>query len=69
MVDVSYVTLPGWQTPITSTISYDALPVNCKKYITFIEEFLSVPIEWIGIGPARENMLKKGGNIGEMATK
>lgn len=58
-VDVTYVTLPGWQSPITSASSFDALPDNCKRYISFIEDFLGVPIEWIGVGPERRSMLKK----------
>jgi len=59
-VTVKYVTLPGWETPITGITSYDALPEACKKYIAFIEEFLDgVPIEWIGVGPARQSMLVK----------
>lgn len=58
-VEVSYATLPGWKEPITSITSFDALPENCKKYIAFIEDFLGVPIEWIGVGPGRESMLKK----------
>ncbi|KAL1744967.1 Adenylosuccinate synthetase [Schizophyllum fasciatum] len=58
-VDVEYVTLPGWQTSISSITSYDALPANCKQYIAFIEEFLHAPIEWIGVGPGRESMLRK----------
>ena len=58
-VEVSYVTLPGWKEPITSVTSFHTLPENCKKYIAFIEDFLSAPIEWIGVGPGRESMLKK----------
>ncbi|OCH92243.1 Adenylosuccinate synthetase [Obba rivulosa] len=58
-VEVEYVTLPGWKTSISSMTTFDALPDNCKKYIGFIEEFLGVPIEWIGVGPGRESMLKK----------
>lgn len=58
-VQVEYVTLPGWKTSIASITSYDALPENCKKYIDFIEKFLGIPIEWIGVGPGRESMLKK----------
>lgn len=57
-VEVEYVTLPGWQSSIASTADYDTLPVNCKKYIEFVEEFLKVPIEWIGVGPGREAMIK-----------
>ena len=58
-VDVVYAVLPGWRESIVSTKTYSELPENCKKYIVFIEEFLGVPIEWIGVGPGRESMLKK----------
>ncbi|OSD08269.1 Adenylosuccinate synthetase [Trametes coccinea BRFM310] len=58
-VDVVYVTLPGWKQSITSATTFEELPENCKKYIEFIEKFLNVPIEWIGVGPGRESMVKK----------
>ncbi|PCH37653.1 Adenylosuccinate synthetase [Wolfiporia cocos MD-104 SS10] len=58
-VDVVYVTLPGWKASIASTSSLAELPENCKKYIGFIEEQLDVPVEWIGVGPGRQSMLKK----------
>jgi adenylosuccinate synthase len=62
-VSVVYVTLPGWKTPISSITSSDNLPDNCKKYVGFIENFLGTPIEWIGVGPGRESMLKKMGML------
>lgn len=58
-VDVMYVTLPGWQTTIASARSFEELPDNCKKYVGFIEKYLAVPIEWIGVGPGRESMIQK----------
>jgi adenylosuccinate synthase len=58
-VEVSYVILPGWRMSIAAVSSYEDLPENCKKYITFIEEYLKVPIEWIGVGPERGNMIRK----------
>lgn len=58
-VEVSYVTLPGWRASIEKATTFDELPENCKKYIYFIESFLGVPVEWIGVGPARESMVKK----------
>jgi adenylosuccinate synthase len=58
-VEVVYETLPGWQESIVNVTSYDALPEKCKAYIAFIEKTLGVPIEWIGVGPGRESMLKK----------
>jgi adenylosuccinate synthase len=58
-VEVSYVTLPGWKTSVGAVTSYGELPENCKKYVRFIEEYLNVPIEWIGVGPERESMIRK----------
>ncbi|KAG6371939.1 Adenylosuccinate synthetase [Boletus reticuloceps] len=62
-VEVMYETLPGWQTPITTATSYEDLPDNCKRYVEFIADFLGTPIEWIGVGPERESMLRKGNRI------
>ncbi|KAE9410571.1 Adenylosuccinate synthetase [Gymnopus androsaceus JB14] len=58
-VTVEYVTLPGWKSSIGSITNYEALPPNCKKYVEYIEEFLKVPVQWIGVGPGRESMIKK----------
>ncbi|KZV97661.1 P-loop containing nucleoside triphosphate hydrolase protein, partial [Exidia glandulosa HHB12029] len=58
-VEVEYVTLPGWQTPIVDCKSFDQLPEACQKYVEYIEEWLKVKIEWIGVGPGRESMLRR----------
>ncbi|KAF5378280.1 hypothetical protein D9615_008713 [Tricholomella constricta] len=63
-VEVEYVTLPGWNTPITEITSYDALPENCRKYVEFIEGATGLPVEWIGVGPGRDSMLVKPPNPG-----
>lgn len=58
-VEVVYKTLPGWNTDITKVTLYADLPENAKKYLAFIEEYLGVPVQWVGTGPGRESMLKK----------
>ncbi|KAJ6482856.1 AMPSase 1 [Mycena vitilis] len=58
-VQVEYVTLPGWDESIAKVRRYEELPENCRKYVEFIEEFLKVPVEWIGVGPERDAMLSK----------
>ncbi|KDR80439.1 hypothetical protein GALMADRAFT_1199851 [Galerina marginata CBS 339.88] len=58
-VQVEYVTLPGWESSIEEVTSYDALPENCRKYVEFIEDFMKVPVKWIGVGPGRESMVTK----------
>ncbi|KAI0685046.1 Adenylosuccinate synthetase [Cytidiella melzeri] len=58
-VEVEYVTLPGWQSSIASVKTYADLPETCRRYIEFVEQYLGVPIEWIGVGPGRADMIHK----------
>lgn len=57
-VEVVYETLPGWNTAITGCRSFDDLPANAKAYVKFIEDFIGVPVQWVGVGPAREDTLQ-----------
>lgn len=56
-VEVEYVTFPGWNQDITKITDYEALPENAKKYLKYIEDFVGVPVEWVGTGPSRDSML------------
>ncbi|EER32969.1 adenylosuccinate synthetase [Candida tropicalis MYA-3404] len=58
-VEVVYKKFPGWEQDITGISKYEDLPENAKNYLKFIEEYLGVPIQWVGTGPARESMLEK----------
>jgi adenylosuccinate synthase len=58
-VDVKYTTLPGWEGDISLAKTFEELPGNCRKYVEFIESFLGVKVEWIGVGPARDSMIKR----------
>jgi adenylosuccinate synthase len=58
-VNVSYKTLPGWQTPTTGAKSYSDLPKNAQMYIEFIEGFVGIKVKYIGIGPGRQNMIMR----------
>ncbi|EMG49589.1 hypothetical protein SBY92_004541 [Candida maltosa Xu316] len=58
-VEVVYKKFPGWEQDITGIKKYEDLPENAKAYLKFIEEYLEVPIQWVGTGPARESMLEK----------
>lgn len=42
--------------PANKLLQYD-LPKQARAYIEFIEEFVGVPIGWIGTGPARDDMI------------
>ncbi|KDQ16362.1 hypothetical protein BOTBODRAFT_31048 [Botryobasidium botryosum FD-172 SS1] len=58
-VNVIFETLPGWKSDISSVRTFDELPEHCRKYVQFIEQYSGVPVEWIGVGPGREAMIKR----------
>ncbi|XP_032881750.1 adenylosuccinate synthetase isozyme 2 isoform X1 [Amblyraja radiata] len=57
-VKVQYVSLPGWNTSIAKSRTFEDLPANAKSYVRFIEGHLGVPVKWIGIGKSRELMIQ-----------
>jgi adenylosuccinate synthase len=57
-VEVIYTTLPGWKTDISTCKKFEDLPENCVSYIKFIEDFLGVKIQYIGVGPEREETIR-----------
>ncbi|HXE46104.1 MAG TPA: adenylosuccinate synthase [Conexibacter sp.] len=49
-----YVELPGWSEEIGEVRGVEELPENARRYLTFVEEFIGVPVVMIGVGPGRE---------------
>ena len=52
-----YITLPGWKTDIRGVTDYDALPENCKNYLSYIERVIETPLTIISTGPRREEII------------
>lgn len=50
-----YKEFEGWTEDISKIENFDDLPENCKKYIHFIEEFTSVRMSMVSVGPDRVN--------------
>lgn len=50
-------TLPGWNCDIRGIRQYEQLPVNCKKYIEFVEKQIGFPITMISNGPGRNEII------------
>uniref|UniRef100_A0A4W3K5Y1 Adenylosuccinate synthetase n=1 Tax=Callorhinchus milii TaxID=7868 RepID=A0A4W3K5Y1_CALMI len=57
-VEVQYVSVPGWSTSTASARTFEDLPVNAQNYVRFVEEYVGVPVKWIGIGKSRELMIQ-----------
>ena len=55
---MDYETLKGWKCDISSVRSFDKLPDESKTYIKRIETLLGVPVSWVGVGPARDAMIR-----------
>lgn len=52
-----YKTFKAWTDGINSCRTYDALEENFKTYITFLENYLEVPIKFISLGPDRDQTI------------
>jgi adenylosuccinate synthase len=55
------VELPGWDEDITGARSLDDLPPNARAYLDYIADYLGVPIVLVGVGPARDQVIRTGG--------
>jgi len=54
-----YQELPGWTQDLSSCITYDELPKNAKKYVEFMENNLDIPVEYVSVGPGRNQTIRK----------
>lgn len=52
-----YETLPGWKEDITKIRKFKDLPENCRKYVEFVEEKLSIKIKYVSVSPEREAVI------------
>jgi adenylosuccinate synthase len=52
-----YVELPGWSEELTDCRSVDALPPQARAYLDAIAEYTRVPIELVGVGPGRDQVI------------
>ncbi len=58
-VECIYESFPGWSEDISKAKSFEELPVNTQKYVKMIEEAAGVPVKWIGVGPKREETIRR----------
>lgn len=52
-----YEELPGWKTDLTKMTSEDEFPEEFNQYISFLEEFLEVPVSIVSVGPDRNQTI------------
>ena len=54
-----YREVPGWCEPIGDARSWDELPARCRDYVQLIEEEIGAPIDLIGVGPRRDQFVRR----------
>ena len=52
-----YETLPGWKCDITEARKWEDLPKAAQDYVTFIEEHVGCHIQYVSVGPEREQLI------------
>lgn len=52
-----YIELPGWQSDISNCKTFAELPANAQNYVHKIEELIGCPINSIGVGIRRDQMI------------
>jgi len=57
-IEVEYVTMPGWKSSTIMSRKFDELPINAQNYIRTIEALMGVAVKWIGVGQARDSIIK-----------
>lgn len=54
-----YEDLPGWEDDLTGVKSFGDLPQAAQNYVRYLEKCMGVPIEYVSVGPAREQTFRK----------
>lgn len=54
-----YKDMEGWQEDITHCKHFEDLPKQARTYIEYIEHFLDVDVEYISVGPDRNQIISK----------
>jgi adenylosuccinate synthase len=55
--EADYEELPGFKTDLTAIRTEDDLPSEARDYLTFISDFIGVPVKLVGVGPSRDQVV------------
>jgi adenylosuccinate synthase len=52
-----YETFPGWEGSTAGITSWDALPLNARRYLERVQAFIGAPIDMVSTGPDRDHTI------------
>ena len=53
-----YEALPGWGVDLSDITERSQLPREAENYLAFVEHQVGVPVDMVGIGPGRHQVLR-----------
>lgn len=56
-VEVEYIEMDGWEEDISKAKHFSDLPKSCQEFVKKIEELTEVPVNFIGVGVHRSDMI------------
>ncbi len=59
-IEPQYIEFDGWKTDTTKLRHQNEFPEELNAYIHFIEEELGVPVQYVSVGPNREQIIELG---------
>ncbi len=60
-LEPEYEDLPGWQASTREARDFSCLPENARRYIARIEELSGAPVDWVSVGPERDQTIERRG--------
>ena len=51
--------LPGWRQDVAEARKFQDLPAQAQQYVLQLEEWIGIPITWIGVGPRRDQIIQR----------
>ena len=58
-IEPVHKTFKGWNTNLNGITDYNMLPLECKEYVEFIEDYTETKISIISIGPGRNEIINR----------
>ncbi|MCK6474931.1 MAG: adenylosuccinate synthase [Planctomycetes bacterium] len=59
-VEPVYATVPGWEESLADIRAFEDLPPAAQAYVLQIEGLVGTPIRYIGVGKARDALIRRG---------
>jgi adenylosuccinate synthase len=58
-LELDYIEMKGWKTDTSKALKFEDLPENAQKYVIKLEELINCPINFIGVGVRRDQIIHR----------